>query len=158
FKNGIARSQNNEPMASIEMIAIVNLPTTDNPSGTNLTIRGVSPMGLVMRDNIRIASGRWFQPGRAELVVGQSVANRYPDAQLGKKIRLSRVDWEVVGVMDAGNSTANSEVFADVNQLSGDYNRSEVLSSVLVRAVDPVAVDALINDLQADRRLNVDAQ
>jgi len=33
-----------------------------------------------------------------------------------------------------------------------------VLSSVLVRAVDPVAVQALVNDLQSDRRFNVMAQ
>ena len=50
------------------------------------------------------------------------------------------------------------EIFADLNQVAADQNRSEVLSSALVRAVDPVSMQALINDLEADPRLNVSAQ
>lgn len=92
-----------------------------------------------MRDHIRLHGG-WYQPGKAELVIGKSVAARYPDAQIGKKIRLARNDWEVVGVMDAGSTAANSEMFADLNQLAAESNRTEALSSILLRAVDPVAV------------------
>ncbi|MBI3679688.1 MAG: ABC transporter permease [Acidobacteria bacterium] len=157
FKSGIARGKGGDPLASLEMVIVVNLPSVDNPDGSNVTFRGVSPAGLEMRDHIRLASGRWFQPGRAELVVGKYIASRFPDARLGKKIRLARADWEVVGVMDAANSAANSEVFADVNQLSADNNRTEVLSSALIRAADEAAAPALIRDLEADRRLNVTA-
>ena len=60
--------------------------------------------------------------------------------------------------MDAGRSAMNSEMFADLNQLAADQGRTEVLSSALVRAVDPVARQALINDLESDPRLNVGAQ
>ncbi|MEJ7605491.1 MAG: ABC transporter permease [Bryobacteraceae bacterium] len=50
----------------------------------------------------------------------------------------------------------NSEVWVDLNQASGDYNRSEELSSTLVRAVDAAAVTSLVNDMKADQKLNVD--
>lgn len=158
FKNGIAKGKDGSALASLEMISVVNLPSVDNPDGSNVSLRGVSPAGVEMRDNIRIMAGRWFQPGRTEVVVGKALAKRFPDLALGKKIRLARSDWEVVGVMDAGTSAANSEVFADSGLLAADYNRSEVLSSALVRCVDQVAVAALINDLEADRKLNVSAQ
>ena len=46
-------------------------------------------------------------------------------------------------------------MFADLNQVATDYRRTEVLSSALLRATDEVAVQALINDLQSDRRFNV---
>jgi ABC-type antimicrobial peptide transport system permease subunit len=59
--------------------------------------------------------------------------------------------------MDAGRSAANSEVFCDLNQLSADYNRSEALSAALLRARDAAGVQALINDIQSDRRVNVSA-
>ena len=59
--------------------------------------------------------------------------------------------------MSQGSSAINSELWVDLNQAAADYNRSEVLSSVLVRAVDNAAVRSLINDLQADQRLNVSA-
>ena len=57
--------------------------------------------------------------------------------------------------MDGGRSAYNSEIFCDLNQLSSDYNRSEVLSSVMLKATDEVTRDALLNRLEADRRLNV---
>lgn len=158
MKAGIAKSKSGDPLASLEMIEMVNLPSVDNPDGSNLTIRGLLPAGLEMRDYIRLHSGRWFQPGKPELVIGKSVAARYPDAQIGKKIRLARNDWEVVGVMDAGSTAANSEMFADLNQLAAESNRTEALSSILIRAVDPVAVAALVQNLESDRKLNVFAQ
>ncbi len=157
FKEGIAKNASGEPMLSLEMITVVNLPSVDNPDGSNVTLRGLSPAGLEMRDHIKLESGRWFQSGRAELVVGKSIARRFPDLRLGNKLRLSRNDWEIVGVMDAGNSAANSEIFADVNQMSADYNRAAALSSALIRAADEAAAASLQNDLESDRRLNVEA-
>ena len=158
FKNGIARNQAGEPMVSLEMVTVINLESVDSPSGMNITLRGISPIGLEMRDGLKIDSGRWFQQGRREIVVGKSIAKRYPNAHIGDKLKFGRGDWEVVGVMSAGESAVNSEVFADLNQVSSDYNRSEVLSSALVRATDKIAAQALINDLKADQKLNVDAR
>lgn len=158
FKNGIAKGKNGEPLASLELVTVLNLPSVDNPEGSNITIRGVSAAGIEMRDNIKIESGRWFQSGRNELVVGKSIAKRFPDTKMGNKLRVGRTDWEIVGVMDAGNSAFNSEIFADLNLMGADLNRIEAASSVLIKAADEVAVAALINDLEADRRLNVNAR
>jgi putative ABC transport system permease protein len=157
-KPGIARSRTGEPMASLELVSIVNLPRVDSPEGMNVTLRGLSPVGIEMRDQLKLISGRWFEPGKREVVVGKSIANRFPGAALNKSIRFGRGDWLVVGIMDAGRSASNSEIFADINQASADFNRAEVLSSALVRAVDPVAVRALINDIGDDRRLTCSAQ
>jgi putative ABC transport system permease protein len=157
FKPGIARGKDGQPLASLEIIVLINLPTASNPDGNNITVRGLSPAGWEMSEGLRIASGRMFQMGRREVVVGRAVAGRYPDAVLGKAIRFGRGDWEVVGIFDAGKSAANSEIFADVNTVAADFQRSEVVSSAHVRATDPVAAAALINDLKSDQRLNVDA-
>ena len=59
--------------------------------------------------------------------------------------------------MSAGQSATNSEIYVDLNQVSADSHRSEVLSSALVEATDPVAADALIKDLGSDQQLNVNA-
>ena len=157
FKAGIARSSSGEPMASLEMVTVVNLESVDAPAGMNITLRGVSPVGLEMRDGLKIESGRWFRPGMREIVVGKSVAKRYKGAKIGEKMRFGRGDWEIVGVMSAGDSAVNSEIWADMNLAAADYNRSEVLSSTLVRATDPVSMTALVNDLKTDQRLNMDA-
>lgn len=158
FKTGIQKDKAGAPMASLEMIQVVNLPRVDAPDGMNVTIRGISPAGLTVRGNLNLAQGRWFQAGRREVVVGKSIAERFPDAKLGGKISFARGEWEVVGVLDGGRSAVNSEIWGDLNQVSSDYNRSEVLSSMLIRATDSVAAQALINDLNADQKLNAAAK
>lgn len=157
-KPGIARSRSGEPMASLEVVTIINVDLPDNPDGANTTLRGLTPVGLEMRDYVHLAEGRWFQAGQREVVVGRSLSERTPAARIGQRLRFGSGEWKVVGVMDAGRTAANSEIFADLNQVSSDFHRTEVLSSALVRAQDAVAVQALIHDIEDDRRLNCGAR
>jgi putative ABC transport system permease protein len=154
---GIAR-EGDEPRASLEMVTVINLPSVDSPTGMNVTLRGILPVGIKMRDDLKLQDGRWFQAGQREVVVGKSIAKRYPGAHMGNKLRFGRGEWEVVGVMDGGQSAVNSEIFGDLNQISSDFNRADGLSSVLLRATDAATVPALINSLNDDRRLGVLAQ
>lgn len=157
FKPGIARAANGDPLASLELITVLNLASVDAPDGMNINLRGLTALGIEMRPGLRISAGRWFQSGRREVVVGKSIAQRFPDANLGKKVTFGRGEWEVVGIVDAGRSAQNSEIFADLNQVASDLNRPEVLSSALVRATDAVAAKALVNDINNDQRLNMNA-
>jgi putative ABC transport system permease protein len=149
----IAKDQNGEAMASLEMVQVVSLASVDNPKGTNVTVRGLSEIGIEMR-NVQIAEGRWFRPGQREIVVGKSVARRYPLARVGQKLRFARGDWEIVGVIDGRQSAIDSEIWGDLNQISSDYNRQENPSSILLRATDPMGLSALVNSTNDDRRLN----
>jgi putative ABC transport system permease protein len=157
FKPGIARTANGDPMASLEVVTVINLASVDAPEGMNVTLRGLSPIGIQMRSGLHISSGRWFEPGKREVVVGKSIAQRYPGAALGKQLSFGRGLWRVVGIMDAGNSAQNSEIFGDLNQISSDLQRMEVLSSALVRATDAASAAALINSINDDQRLNMNA-
>lgn len=155
FKPGIARTASGQPEASLEMVSVINLVSVDAPDGINVNLRGLSPVGVEMR-NLKLLSGRWFSEGRREVVVGESIAKRFPTARLNGKLHFGRGDWEVVGVMSAGKSAANSEILADLNQVSADFDRSENLSSALLRATDEVAADALIKNIAVDQQLNAD--
>ncbi|HEX9004803.1 MAG TPA: ABC transporter permease [Blastocatellia bacterium] len=156
-KPGIARAANGEPMASLELVTVILLESPENPAGVNISLRGLTTSGFAMREDIKITEGRMFQSGRREIVMGKGLAKRYPKASIGSKLDFGRGDWEVVGIMDAGRSAANSEIFCDLAQLASDQNREAGLSSALIRAADAVSMQALINDLTSDRRLNFDA-
>jgi len=158
FRAGVARAANGDPMVSPEGVVVINLPSVDNPDGSNVTLRGITAMGIQMREGIKLVSGRWFDQGKREIVVGKSIAARFPGARLGQKVAFGRGQWEVVGIMDAGKSAANSEIFADLNLAGADYGRTEGFSSVLMRATDPVTVAALVNGLNNDQRLTVSAR
>src|SRR5436309_6754281 len=49
FKAGVARAANGDPMVSPEGVVLINVSSVDNPEGSNITVRGLSPMGLRMR-------------------------------------------------------------------------------------------------------------
>jgi putative ABC transport system permease protein len=151
---GIAVGSDGQPLASLEVVTIVNLPTVAHPEGENVTLRGLSMRGVQMR-KLKLAAGRWFQPGQREIVVGKSIADRYPTAQIGKQLRFGKGLWTVVGIMDAGTSAVNSEIFGDGNQVASDFNRPDTYSSALLRATDEVTAAALQKSLESDRRLNV---
>ncbi|MGI9070085.1 MAG: ABC transporter permease [Bryobacteraceae bacterium] len=152
---GIAVGADGQPMASLEVVSIVNLPTVAHPEGENVTLRGLSMRGVEMR-KLKLAAGRWFQPGQREIVIGKSIATRYPTAQLGRQLKFGKGLWTVVGIMDAGTSAVNSEIFGDGNQVASDFNRADTYSSALLQATDEVTATALKKSLEADRRLNVD--
>lgn len=158
FKPGIARNARGEPLASLEVVTAINLASIEFPEGVNVTVRGVTPVGIEIRDDARLVEGRWFAPGRREATVGSLIAKRYPEARPGGRIRFGRGEWEIVGVYHSDQMARNSEILVDLNQVAADFGREEVLSSALLRATDPVAHQALINDLEADPRLNVRAR
>jgi putative ABC transport system permease protein len=151
---GIAVGADGQPVASLEVVSIVNLPTVAHPEGENVTLRGLSMRGVEMR-KLKLAEGRWFQPGQREIVIGKSIAKRYPTAQIGKQLKFGKGAWTVVGIMDAGTSAVNSEIFGDGNQVASDFNRADTYSSALLKATDEVTATALQKSLEADRRLNV---
>jgi ABC-type lipoprotein release transport system permease subunit len=150
---GIARTSDGEPMASPEGMTVVNLPSVENPNGMNVTVRGITPVGVKMREEARLVNGRWNEPGKREVVVGHGIAGRYPDAQLGQSLKFGRGSWEVVGVFAAGESAHNSEIWADLNQLRGDFEQQGGCSSVLVRLESPGAIDSFKQAIENDQRL-----
>jgi len=151
---GIATGSDGQPMASLEVVSVINLPSVDNPEGSNVTLRGLSMRGVQMR-HLKLIAGRWFHPGEREVTVGKGIAKRYPNAALGKQLRFGKGLWAVVGVMDGGDSAVNSEMFADGPEVASDFNRPDTYSSALLQATDEVTAEALKRALESDRRLNV---
>ncbi len=157
FKSGIATGSDGQPLASLEVVTVINLANVDNPNGMNVTVRGLQRAGIEMRRGVHLVKGRWHQEGHREIVVGKTVEQRFPDANIGKKLHFAGGDWDIVGVIDAGHGAQNSELWGDLNQIAADLNRMPVLSSALVRATDAVSARALVNNINNDQRLNMTA-
>ena len=153
---GIALDRAGRPLASEEVVNVANLPSVDDPNGMNVTVRGLGETGIEMRP-VRVIKGRWFHSGLREVVVGQAIAQRYPLAKIGNQIRFGQGEWRIVGVMDAGESTVNSEIWGDFHQISADYNRQDSGSSMLLRAAGPAALESLKRAIGDDPRLDVTA-
>ncbi|HET7750800.1 MAG TPA: ABC transporter permease, partial [Terriglobales bacterium] len=152
-EGGLAVDAAGQSLASEEVVNVANLPSVDDPNGMNVTVRGLGKAGMEMRP-VRVVEGRWFRSGLREVVVGRGVAQRYPSARIGNRIRFGKGEWEIVGVMDAGQSAVNSEIWGDFHQIASDYNRQESGSSVLLRASNSAALDTLQREIAGDPRLD----
>jgi putative ABC transport system permease protein len=162
---GIAHDSQGEPMASGEWNVVIVLPRKDGTGEVNVTVRGMMPDGLEMRQlpsgpknqpGVRLVEGRWFQTGQREVVVSQSIRERFAHANIGDTMAFGKGDWKVVGVFDAGGSAYESEIWGDVNQMASDFDRQGGYSSAYLRATDPIAADALKNRVSDDQRLKLE--
>src|SRR6266853_1748504 len=85
---GIAQDNKGEPLASGEWVVVVVLPRKDGTGEVNVSVRGLMPAGLTLRPSAKLVEGRWFTPGQREVVVGQSIHNRFSGANVGDDQRL----------------------------------------------------------------------
>lgn len=151
---GVARDAQGQPMVSGEDITVIVLPRTDGTGETNVTVRFMTPTGIELRPRVKLTEGRWFTPGQREIVVSKSIHKRFAQANLGDQIWIGKGNWTVVGIFDSGGSAHDSEIWADINQLASDYDRT-YYNSVYIGATDPVAADALKNRVTDDQRLEL---
>jgi putative ABC transport system permease protein len=154
---GIAKDKSGEPLSSGEVVVVIVIPRNDNTGETNVTVRGMSSTGFELRPNIKLVEGRWFNAGQREIVVSKSINKRFRNAAIGDELFFGKGKWKVVGVFDAGETAASSEIWADVNQMASDFERSAAFSSVLVHATDSIAAQSLKNRMNDDQRLRLDA-
>lgn len=153
---GIARGSNG-PLVTPEAVLMAPIPLISTGTDANVEVRGVSPNVLEIRKQVKILQGRMFQPGLAELIVGKNANKTYAGLTLGNKIRLGKMEWQVVGVFDAGGSSFDSEVWGDSHLLTAAYDRPDTFfQSATVHLTSPDALGALKDALTTDPRLNVD--
>ncbi len=152
---GVARDEHG-PLVSGEVVVIAAFPLARTGTLANVQVRGVSPRVLEVRNNVRISAGRFFQPGLAELVVGRNAVNTYSGLSLGSAVRFGGGAWKVVGVVDAGGSAFDSEVWCDANVLNQVYQRpTNIFQSVTARLDSASALGGFKDALTADPRLSV---
>jgi ABC-type antimicrobial peptide transport system permease subunit len=150
----VKQNQNGDPLISAEGLSVVSLPNIDYPdSGMNVTVRGLSPVGLAMRPKFKITQGETYKPGLRQVIVGEAIAKRYPTAKIGNELSFGSGRWTVVGVFSVGDSAANSEIWVDKGQFDGDFKRGGDSSSLLVQLGSPADIEALKARVDADKNL-----
>jgi len=139
-------------MAAKETVVLISLLKRGDHKPSNVVIRGTSPKGLELRPQVRLAAGRAFRPGTAEIIVGSSIAARFGETGIGERLSFARRHWTVVGTFDAGGSGFDSEIWGDVEQLMQSFRRT-AYSSMVVRLADPGLFERFKADVDADPRL-----
>jgi putative ABC transport system permease protein len=152
----IARDEQGRPLISADVIILFSLPRRDGSGEANVLVRGISPMGMALRPQVRLAGGRWFTPGKREVVVSDRMAMRFANFEIGGHFKSSGAELTVVGIMDGGDSAFASEVWMDADEARSVFDRDNY-SSVLVRVTDEAAGAEFIKRIESDKRLPLQA-
>ena len=148
----VALGVDGKPMATADVVTIVNLSKKGTHDMANVPVRGVSTGAIAMRPQVKMKEGRMFQQGSLEVIVSDGIASAFEGAALGQTLQIGTGHWSIVGVFDAGRSGFGSEIWADADQLMLIFNRP-VYSSLTVKLKSVNDFDALKNRMESDQRL-----
>lgn len=154
FLPGVARDTADTPLASGDTLIIINLPRRDGTGTANVMLRGIAPAGRALRPQAALVEGRWFTPGRREVVVSRRLARRFAHLGLGEQFTTAGTTLTVVGIFDAQRSAFDSEVWLDADEARGAFDRPDY-SSMLVRLGSEAEFAGVRRAIEADRRLKV---
>jgi ABC-type antimicrobial peptide transport system permease subunit len=157
FFDGVAKDAKGEPLASPELVVQPFFFTADG-GRENVLVRGVEAQALGVHDEVRVAEGRMFEPSQGEAVVGRGVASRYRGAELGQEMRFGRRHWKIVGILESGGSSFESEVWVDARDLAADAKRAIPYSGLRLKLAPGADRDALIRRIEDDSRWTLGAK
>jgi ABC-type antimicrobial peptide transport system permease subunit len=152
--NMIVKSKEGKPLVSNEPVVLINLTSEEGGTG-NLMVRGVNETYKELRPQVKIVEGREFRFGVNELIVGEGLTEKFPDAKLGKKIKFAGGDWLIVGVFSTDGSGFDSELWGDAKQILSSFNRGNTVSSMTIKLGSADQLDQFNKFLMKDTRLNM---
>jgi putative ABC transport system permease protein len=153
---GIDSGITRQTLVSPEAIVLLNIPRRENGGNANVVVRGVGPESFQLRPYVRIVEGRLFRPGLREMIVSRQLAGRFVNTDVGSRMKFGKGMWTVVGHFEADGTAADSEMWADVEELVNEFDRRGY-SSVLLRCSDARTRMGLITQIGEDRRMQLEA-
>ena len=153
---GVARDAAGVPIASGDVLIIINLPRREGSGTANVMVRGVAPAGRLLRPQVALIEGRWFEPGKREAVASRRLAGRFANLQVGQRFKTGGVELTVVGLFDGQRSAFDSELWIDADEARSAFDRPDY-SSMLLRPESDESLRQIKQSLEADRRLKVKA-
>jgi len=150
---GIAKAADGSPLADPQLgVGVPVIRLNGRPAYDGL--RGFGPKAIALRPEFRLVSGRMFQPGKRELIVGIGAHTQYRGMNVGDKVILPDGEWPIVGSFTTGDLLDG--------QLAGDSDtvmlavRKTAYNSVLVRLASPGSFNTFKRALTTNPALAVD--
>lgn len=134
---GVRRGADGAPVALAEIYQLTNISKKGDPTRapTNAVVRGTAPAVFGVRPEARIVSGRMFEPGKREVVVGRAAHAEYADLDVGRTVEVRDGHWTIVGIFSSGGDVHESELWVDATALH-DAVRAQFYSSVTLQLED----------------------
>ncbi len=155
--DGIAKDAQGQPLASREFITVLIQPRRNAGGTANVIVRGLDKVGRELRPNFTIVEGRDLEAGVNELIVSKSISTRFENLGLDGSIEINNVNFRVVGLFEAGGSAAESEVWADLRDLTSAQRYNGAVSVVNMRVPEEADRQAIIDRVRENDQFKLSA-
>jgi putative ABC transport system permease protein len=152
---GIRAAGDGKPIVSAESLASVVVTKKSDGLDAYIVLRGVGPEGFALRPEIRLVSGRLFQPGRRELIVGKSALAQFEGLEVGTQMALPDGDWTVTGSFESNGDEHESELLADSETVLSAM-RANTFHSMTVMLERPELLEQFRAAITTNPTLSVD--
>jgi putative ABC transport system permease protein len=110
---GIRTTMDAKPIVSAEYLLAVLVTKKSDGLDAYVSLRGVGAEASALRPEIKLVSGRMFQPARHELIVGKSALAQFEGLEVGSQVPLPEGDWTITGSFESNGDEHESELLAD---------------------------------------------
>jgi ABC-type antimicrobial peptide transport system permease subunit len=150
----IAAGADGRPLVSPEIYVLLNPDRKTGGGIGNVVARGVDDRAFEVRKGVRIVTGRRFNSGASEVIIGRRIAERFVNMDIGDSLEFGGRKWAVVGHFASDGSGFESEVWGENEQFMPVF-RGEVYQSVIFRLAPGVTLDEVKRAMEADPRIQV---
>lgn len=149
------RQEGGAPLASPELHVEPWVTVPGHPGEIFMAARGVQPVFFRVMEGLTITQGSATLRGN-RVLLGPAARAKLGGIGLGDTLTFFGERWTVGGLFEAGGSSLEFAVLADLDDLMRAAQRDE-LSSFTLEATSPAEVAPLVRALEADRRILVTA-
>lgn len=156
--DGVATDAEGEPIAAREVVTIIIQKRKGEDKTANIVVRGTEKASRALRPEFKIVDGRDLEPGLNQLITSTKMAQRFDGVSIGDKVEINKTDFEVVGTFEAGGSSSESELWADLRDLSAAQRFDGAVSVVNLRVPDDQQREALVKRIKTNENFKLDAK
>ena len=154
---GAKRGPNGAPLGAGEVMVVVALERgAGGIEVSNVQLRGVADNVMQLRPEVRLIGGRPARPGTDEVIIGRSLRGKFKGLELGQRFEIKKNRMvEVVGVFEAGGSSFESEIWADIDTVRTSFGREGLVSSITVALESAAKLDGFKAAIEQDKQLDM---
>ena len=159
--SGVKKDETGAPLGTGEIVVVIAQQKLSAEPGqvSNILVRGVTENVFKVRPEVHLIAGRAPKPGTDECLVGKGIAGNFQGMSLGGKFELKKNrPVEVVGIFEAGGSSFESEVWANIETARTSFGREGLVSSVTVRLESAAKLDGFKATVSTDKQLQLETK
>ncbi|MFC4307972.1 ABC transporter permease [Steroidobacter flavus] len=154
---GIRRNANGSPMAAAQAMLYTQARKKLTGDRVGFALFGATAGLADTLPELRLTSGRMFEPGFHELIASNKCARQFMNFGVGDQRVMRGSEWTVVGSFDLGSSEGMCAVFADAETILSAF-RINTYNQVTVLLQSPKAFTQLTEALKANPTLRIEAR